>query len=92
MAALGPPSMRFGSTAKVPVKCKLKYYRISECPPSVRERTSSRDMSIGPAMACDSLILLVLAHPYALANDCLMQACKRPGLILVPFKGFEGSA
>ena len=24
-------TMRFGSTAKVPLKCKLKYYRISEC-------------------------------------------------------------
>ena len=23
--------MRFGSTAKVLLKCKLKYYRISEC-------------------------------------------------------------
>ena len=28
-------TMRFGSTAKVLLKCKLKYYRISECvPPS----------------------------------------------------------
>ena len=28
-----PPlcTMRFGSTAKVLLKCKLKYYRISEC-------------------------------------------------------------
>ena len=25
--------MRFGSTAKVLLKCKLKYYRISECGP-----------------------------------------------------------
>ncbi len=24
-------TMRFGSTAKVLLKCKLKYYRISEC-------------------------------------------------------------
>ena len=24
-------TMRFGSTAKVPLKCKLKYYRNSEC-------------------------------------------------------------
>ena len=33
-----PCTMRFGSTAKVLLKCKLKYYRISEChapcPPS----------------------------------------------------------
>ena len=27
--------MRFGSTAKVLLKCKLKYYRISECNPPV---------------------------------------------------------
>ena len=27
----GPSTMRFGSTAKVLLKCKLKYYRISEC-------------------------------------------------------------
>ena len=26
--------MRFGSTAKVLLKCKLKYYRISECMPA----------------------------------------------------------
>ena len=26
-----PLTMRFGSTAKVLLKCKLKYYRISEC-------------------------------------------------------------
>ena len=26
-----PRTMRFGSTAKVLLKCKLKYYRISEC-------------------------------------------------------------
>ena len=26
-----PGTMRFGSTAKVLLKCKLKYYRISEC-------------------------------------------------------------
>ena len=25
------PTMRFGSTAKVLLKCKLKYYRISQC-------------------------------------------------------------
>ena len=30
LTALG--TMRFGSTAKVLLKCKLKYYRISECP------------------------------------------------------------
>ena len=28
----GPSTMSFGSTAKVLLKCKLKYYRISECP------------------------------------------------------------
>ena len=28
---LGRSTMRFGSTAKVLLKCKLKYYRISEC-------------------------------------------------------------
>ena len=27
-----PHTMRFGSTAKVLAKCKLKYYKISECP------------------------------------------------------------
>ena len=27
-----PRTMRFGSTAKVLLKCKFKYYRISECP------------------------------------------------------------
>ena len=27
----GQRTMRFGSTAKVLLKCKLKYYRISEC-------------------------------------------------------------
>ena len=27
----GCSTMRFGSTAKVLLKCKLKYYRISEC-------------------------------------------------------------
>ena len=27
--------MRFGSTAKVLLKCKLKYYRISECGGSI---------------------------------------------------------
>ena len=27
-------TMRFGSTAKVLAECKLKYYRISECPGS----------------------------------------------------------
>ena len=29
------PTMRFGSTAKVLAKCKLKYYRISECAPPI---------------------------------------------------------
>ncbi len=29
--------MRFGSTAKVLLKCKLKYYRISECVERGRE-------------------------------------------------------
>ena len=28
-------TMRLGSTAKVPIECKLKYYRISECACSV---------------------------------------------------------
>ena len=28
--------MRFGSTAKVLAKCKLKYYRISECEASAK--------------------------------------------------------
>ena len=27
----GQLTLRFGSTAKVLLKCKLKYYRISEC-------------------------------------------------------------
>ena len=27
----GEHTMRFGSTAKVLLKCKLKYYKISEC-------------------------------------------------------------
>ena len=30
--------MRFGSTAKVLLKCKLKYYRISECVQLMRDR------------------------------------------------------
>ena len=32
MASGTPCTLRFGSTAKVLLKCKLKYYRISECP------------------------------------------------------------
>ena len=31
LAARDRCTMRFGSTAKVLLKCKLKYYRISEC-------------------------------------------------------------
>ena len=31
--------MRFGSTAKVPTKCKLNYYRISECPALVHGKS-----------------------------------------------------
>ena len=41
--------MRFGSTAKVLLKCKLKYYRISEC------RTVS-SVSLSPT-GIDSLAL-----------------------------------
>ena len=40
--------MRFGSTAKVLLKCKLKYYRISEC------RGLGRDLPGGPFEAGDS--------------------------------------
>ena len=36
-SARGPVTMRFGSTAKVLLKCKLKYYRISECPVHVHK-------------------------------------------------------
>ncbi len=31
LSTFRPHTMRFGSTAKVLLKCKLKYYRISEC-------------------------------------------------------------
>ena len=45
-------TMRFGSTAKVPLKCKLKYYRISECVASCPLLTEvmwvRRIPSIGP--------------------------------------------
>ena len=37
------PTMRFGSTAKVLLKCKLKYYRISECPLSGPVSNTARD-------------------------------------------------
>ena len=33
LSTFRPHTMRFGSTAKVLLKCKLKYYRISECVP-----------------------------------------------------------
>ena len=46
--------MRSGSTAKVLLKCKLKYYRISEC---------SLDMKQGPeaSLAWDCRVLLIHA-------------------------------
>ena len=35
--------MRFGSTAKVLAKCKLKYYRISECRVMINGRDHSSE-------------------------------------------------
>ena len=43
--------MRFGSTAKVLLKCKLKYYRISECNASDAHMHAEK-----VAMACRSVI------------------------------------
>ena len=38
--------MRFGSTAKVLLKCKLKYYKISECVPGMLLSSSSSEVII----------------------------------------------
>ena len=37
--------MRFGSTAKVLLKCRLKYYRISEC-------IMDMDLEASPSAVC----------------------------------------
>ena len=39
--------MRFGSTAKVLLKCKLKYYRISECPGANDSRAWGKNVVTG---------------------------------------------
>ena len=49
--------MRFGSTAKVLLKCKLKYYRISECVRHVQIRrwAASQELAQASTMGLGAL-------------------------------------
>ncbi len=43
-------TMRFGSTAKVLLKCRLKYYRISECERHVQHTSTMQAQVMEPLM------------------------------------------
>ena len=65
-------TMRFGSTAKVLLKCKLKYYRISECREDVREddrRTHAEIVKVLPHEG-RCLVSLLLALPLLYLLSC----------------------
>ena len=64
--------MRFGSTAKVLLKCKLKYYTISECGRGPREK--AEDRSPFPKTLSQAIAILpgaahVMARPQSLFTE-----------------------
>ena len=64
LTALG--TMRFGSTAKVLLKCKLKYYKISEC------LALTQCISVGPGNGWSKMQVLHLL----LVMSCLLTNCR----------------
>ena len=53
-------TLRFGSTAKVLLKCKLKYYRISECSVPAQARLAAYQQIIGESQ---QRMMLVMHEP-----------------------------
>ena len=80
-------TMRFGSTAKVLLKCKLKYYRISECvrpfPPVVphrRPRPLGKKQSAGRLASTDVSAAELSACADGQASPVTQENCSRiPG-------------
>ncbi len=59
--------MRFGSTAKVLLKCKLKYYRISECVDMRQGHSRSNMIWCSRLLGCNGgwlLELSFISHKY----------------------------
>ena len=75
-----PCTMRFGSTAKVLLKCNLKYYRISECCTQTRIRLCAVSLMRQPLVIAASLAAVLQAHQ----NGCLPHV-RRRGQLLIPF-------
>ena len=74
--------MRFGSTAKVLLKCKLKYYRISECGASLPARFGQKISTMsgeGGGLVQSLLLALVLVPVVTFGQEKLGAfLCKEP--------------
>ena len=73
--------MRFGSTAKVQIKCKLKYWRFSECSRGHCRADSKLQLQRLALLACrdrcKQAVDIIMLHGKAIGCSCILDSLPR---------------